>query len=165
MDRNRADGFHGSIRARSRGADCTHRAACDKPAGVAGHICYGGCPILSALPDPEYEIAADVLMRSHRVGGEIRGWNFTVNEFKGVEELAERLAAILPPGLKSLRAELEDNFRAVLRANLERWDLVSRERFDVQAELLARTQARLKTLESRLAALEQRGSGPATPAA
>ncbi len=78
-----------------------------------------------------------------------------MNEFKGIEELAERLTAILPPGLKSLRAELEDNFRAVLRANLERWDLVSRERFDVQAELLARTQKRLKELEARLTALEK----------
>lgn len=77
-----------------------------------------------------------------------------MNDFKAIEDLAERLAAILPPGLKSLRAELEDNFRAVLRANLERWDLVSRERFDVQAELLARTQARLKLLEERLARLE-----------
>ncbi|MGQ0620306.1 MAG: accessory factor UbiK family protein [Panacagrimonas sp.] len=79
-----------------------------------------------------------------------------MNEFKAIEDLAERLAAILPPGLKSLRAELEDNFRAVLRANLERWDLVSRERFDVQAELLVRTQARLKQVEARLAALESR---------
>lgn len=78
-----------------------------------------------------------------------------MNDFRGIEELAERLAAILPPGLKGLRAELEDNFRAVLRANLERWDLVSRERFDVQAELLVRTQARLKALEARLAALER----------
>lgn len=77
-----------------------------------------------------------------------------MNEFKGIEELAERLTAILPPGLKGLRAELEDNFRAVLRANLERWDLVSRERFDIQAELLARTQKRLKELEARLTSLE-----------
>jgi ubiquinone biosynthesis accessory factor UbiK len=82
-----------------------------------------------------------------------------MNEFKGIEELAERLAGILPPGLRGLRAELQDNFRAVLRANLERWDLVSRERFDVQAEVLARTQKRLKELEARLAALEQRGQG------
>ena len=84
-----------------------------------------------------------------------------MNEFKGIEELAERLTAILPPGLKSLRAELEDNFRAVLRANLERWDLVSRERFDVQADVLARTQKRLRELEARLDALEK-GRGPGT---
>ena len=79
-----------------------------------------------------------------------------MNEFKGIEELAERLASILPPGLRGLRAELEDNFRAVLRANLERWDLVSRERFDVQAEVLARTQKRLRELEARLEALENK---------
>lgn len=79
-----------------------------------------------------------------------------------IEELAARLAAILPPGLKSLRSELQDNFRAVLRANLEQLDLVSRERFDVQAELLARTQLRLKQLEERLRQLEAR-LGPDTP--
>ena len=79
-----------------------------------------------------------------------------MNEFKNIEDIAARLVAILPPGLKGLRAELEDNFRAVLRANLDRWDLVTRERFDVQAELLARTQARLKQLEARIAELEKR---------
>ena len=73
-----------------------------------------------------------------------------------IEDLAEKLAGILPPGLKTLRAELQDNFRAVLRANLEKLDLVSRERFDVQAEMLVRTQARLKALEARIAALEAR---------
>src|SRR3546814_5219363 len=56
-----------------------------------------------------------------------------VMETRGIEDLAAKLAGILPPGLRSLRGELEDNFRAVLRANLEKWDLVSRERFDTQA--------------------------------
>lgn len=84
-----------------------------------------------------------------------------MNQFRGIEELAERLAAILPPGVRGLRAELEDNFRAVLRANLERWDLVSRERFDIQAELLTRTQKRLKALEARVAELEKATSGAA----
>jgi len=72
-----------------------------------------------------------------------------------LEELAARLARALPPGLKGLRAELEDNFRGVLRANLDRLELVSRERFDVQAELLSRTQARLARMEKRLQSLEQ----------
>lgn len=77
-------------------------------------------------------------------------------EAKQLEELAAKLGAVIPPGLRGLRSELEDNFRAVLRANLERFDLVSRERFDVQAELLARTQARLKAMELRLKALEDK---------
>jgi len=78
---------------------------------------------------------------------------------KQLEDLAERLARILPPGLKGLRAELEDNFRTILRANLERFDLVSRERFDAQAELLARTQARLEELEQRLTRMEAARKG------
>lgn len=81
-------------------------------------------------------------------------------ETRGIEDLAAKLAGILPPGLRSLRGELEDNFRAVLRANLEKWDLVSRERFDTQAELLARTQKKLAALEKRIKALEQRGIAP-----
>lgn len=75
---------------------------------------------------------------------------------KQLEDLAARLGAVIPPGLRGMKRELEDNFRAVLRANLEKWDLVSRERFDVQAELLARTQARLVALEKRLNALEKK---------
>jgi BMFP domain-containing protein YqiC len=73
-----------------------------------------------------------------------------------IEDIAAKLGQVIPPGLKGLRRELEENFRAVLRANLEKFDLVSRERFDVQAELLARTQARLAKLEARLKTLEQK---------
>lgn len=72
-----------------------------------------------------------------------------------IEDLAAKLAGILPPGLRGLSHELQDNFRAVLRANLEKWDLVSRERFDTQAELLARTQKKLLALEKRVKQLEQ----------
>lgn len=71
-----------------------------------------------------------------------------------IEDVAARLASVLPPGLLGLRRELEENFRAVLRANLERFDLVSRERFDIQAQLLSRTQERLLQLEARLAQIE-----------
>jgi BMFP domain-containing protein YqiC len=78
---------------------------------------------------------------------------------KQLEELAARLTRVIPPGLKGLRTELEDNFRAVLRANLDRLELVSRERFDAQAELLARTQKKLSALEKRLKALEQNADG------
>ncbi len=73
-----------------------------------------------------------------------------------LEDLAARLVRAVPASVAGLRGELEENFRAVLRGNLERLDLVSRERFEVQAELLARTQKRLVELEKRLGALEQR---------
>jgi ubiquinone biosynthesis accessory factor UbiK len=77
---------------------------------------------------------------------------------KQLEDLAARLGAVLPPGARALRRELEENFRSVLRANLEKWDLVSRERFDAQAQVLARTQQKLKALEQRLEELERRAA-------
>lgn len=51
-------------------------------------------------------------------------------------------------------ADIEKNLRAMLTAAFARLDLVTREDFEVQKELLARARARLATLESRLAELE-----------
>jgi BMFP domain-containing protein YqiC len=56
-----------------------------------------------------------------------------------IDDLARRLAAAVPPGISSLRRDLEDNFKAVLQAGLTRLDLVSRQEFDVQAGVLRRT--------------------------
>lgn len=83
------------------------------------------------------------------------GYTAAMADPRILEELAARLARVLPPGLSTLRAELEDNFRAILRANLDRFDLVGRERFEAQAELLAKTQAKLEALEQRLEQLER----------
>jgi len=71
-----------------------------------------------------------------------------------IDELARRLFERLPPALRSMQADLESNFRAVLRERLSRLDLVSRDEFDAQARVLERTRAQLEALESRLAALE-----------
>ncbi|MGD9388295.1 MAG: accessory factor UbiK family protein [Gammaproteobacteria bacterium] len=72
-----------------------------------------------------------------------------------IDELARRLADSLPGGLKALREDAEQNFRAVLQAGLARLDLVTREEFDVQAAVLRRTREKLEALEARLAKLEQ----------
>lgn len=71
-----------------------------------------------------------------------------------IDELARRLADSLPGGLKALREDAEQNFRAVLQAGLSRLDLVTREEFDVQAAVLKRTREKLAALEARLAKLE-----------
>jgi BMFP domain-containing protein YqiC len=72
-----------------------------------------------------------------------------------IDELARRLADSLPGGLKALREDAEQNFRAVLQAGLSRLDLVTREEFDVQAAVLKRTREKLAALEARLEKLEQ----------
>jgi ubiquinone biosynthesis accessory factor UbiK len=70
------------------------------------------------------------------------------------DELARRLLERVPPALRSVQADLENNFRAVLRERLSKLDLVSRDEFDAQARVLARTREKLEALEARLAALE-----------
>ena len=79
-------------------------------------------------------------------------------EMPRVEELVRGLMQGLPPGLLSgatgLRADIENNFRAVLRANLNKLDLAGREEFDAQRKVLERTRARLEELEKRVAQLE-----------
>jgi len=76
-----------------------------------------------------------------------------------IDDLARRLAAAVPPGISSLRRDLEDNFKAVLQAGLTRLDLVSRQE-DVQAGVLRRTREKLEALEARLASLENGQKGP-----
>jgi len=51
--------------------------------------------------------------------------------------------------------DLERNIRSMLNAGFAKLDLVTREEFDVQVELLARTREKLAELEQRLAALEK----------
>jgi BMFP domain-containing protein YqiC len=71
-----------------------------------------------------------------------------------LDDLARRLANAVPESVRSFGRDLEGNFKAVLQAQLSKLDLVSRQEFDVQAALLARTQATLTALEARLKELE-----------
>jgi hypothetical protein len=71
-----------------------------------------------------------------------------------LDDLARRLAEAVPPSLRSFGRDLESNFKAVLQAQLAKLDLVNRTEFDVQAALLARTQAALAAMEQRLKDLE-----------
>ncbi len=70
-----------------------------------------------------------------------------------LDELARRLSSLVPPGLKDGREELQQNFKSVLQAGLGKLDLVTREEFEVQRAVLARTREKLEALERDLAAL------------
>ena len=62
---------------------------------------------------------------------------------KRLDELARKLAELVPPGVRGLGDELERTFRAVLTSTFARLDLVTREEFELQQALLARTIADL----------------------
>jgi ubiquinone biosynthesis accessory factor UbiK len=68
-----------------------------------------------------------------------------------IDELGERIAEAMR---ESPAQDLEKNLHALLGAFFDRYDLVLREDFEVQKKLLARAQAQLESLESRLSELE-----------
>ena len=67
------------------------------------------------------------------------------------EELNQRISDALR---QSPAADLEKNLRALLAGWFDRFDLVSREDFDVQKKLLERAQSKLAELEARIAVVE-----------
>lgn len=71
-----------------------------------------------------------------------------------IDQIALRLASMVPPGLAQAHQDLRSNFRDVLTQGLRRLELVTREEFDVQSQVLARTRAKVDELERRIAEIE-----------
>ena len=69
------------------------------------------------------------------------------------DEFANRLSALIAA---SPAKDLEKNLRALVTSTLARFDLVTREEFDLQREALTRAREKLTALEAQVAALEER---------
>ncbi|MEB8288923.1 ubiquinone biosynthesis accessory factor UbiK [Klebsiella michiganensis] len=83
---------------------------------------------------------------------------------KKIEQIARQVHESMPKGLRDLGEDVEKKIRQVLQSQLTRLDLVSREEFDVQTQVLLRTREKLALLEQRLNDLENRSpSAPAAP--
>ena len=81
-----------------------------------------------------------------------------------IDDLAQRLAALVPPGMKEAREDLTRNFKSALQSGLRELDLVTREEFDVQRCVLLRTREKIEELEAQVANLERAiGAAPSRP--
>jgi len=76
------------------------------------------------------------------------------HEFK-FEEMTRQVLDSLPSDLGKIQEDVEKNIKAALQATFSRLDLVSREEFDIQTELLSRTRALVEELEKKIDDLEQ----------
>ena len=74
---------------------------------------------------------------------------------KAIDDIANRLAGAIPPGLNNLKEDLEKTFHAILQGALGKLDLVTREEFEVQKMVLAKTRSKLEDLEKRVAEMEE----------
>jgi ubiquinone biosynthesis accessory factor UbiK len=74
---------------------------------------------------------------------------------KLLDEFAQRFTSALPSGLADVKGDVEKNLHALLQSTLSRLDLVSREEFEVQKAILAKTRSRLEELEKRVEQLER----------
>ena len=75
---------------------------------------------------------------------------------KVLDDIARRLSEAMPATAKAIQGDLEKNLRAATQATFARLDLVTREEFDVQRKVLARSRAKIEQLEQQVAALEAR---------
>lgn len=76
-----------------------------------------------------------------------------------LETFIQHIIASLPDDLSHAREDIRKNIRAAVQSSLSRLDLVTREEFDVQAELLSRTRAMLDEMEQRVRELEKELGG------
>jgi BMFP domain-containing protein YqiC len=73
---------------------------------------------------------------------------------KKIEEIAKQVTDSIPVGLKNLATDLEDKTKTILQRKLSQLDVVSREEFDVQTQVLIKTREKIAHLETKLAELE-----------
>lgn len=78
---------------------------------------------------------------------------------KILDDLSKRFAETIPSGIRQMQSDIEKNAHVVLQAAFAKMDLVTREEFDVQQGVLARTRAKLEVLEKQVAELEEQLRG------
>lgn len=75
---------------------------------------------------------------------------------KKIEDIAKQVSEAIPPGLKTIAHDIEDKTKVVLQKKLSQLDVVTREEFDVQTQVLIKTREKLAQLEAKVAELEEK---------
>jgi len=73
---------------------------------------------------------------------------------KKIEDIAKQVTDAIPPKFKDIASDIEEKTKVVLQRKLSQLDVVSREEFDVQTQVLLKTREKLADLENKLAEIE-----------
>lgn len=75
---------------------------------------------------------------------------------KKLEQIAKQIHDSMPTPVKELGADVDQKIRQVIQGQLNKLDVVSREEFDVQTQVLMRTREKLTAMEQKLSELEDK---------
>ncbi|MDC0612121.1 accessory factor UbiK family protein [Vibrio sp.] len=75
---------------------------------------------------------------------------------KKIEQIAKQIHESMPQPVKDLGTDVEQKVRQVIQGQLNKLDVVSREEFDVQTQVLLRTREKLTQMEQKLAEIESK---------
>ncbi len=78
---------------------------------------------------------------------------------KQLEDVAKNLFSALPASLQNLETDIQQQFKEILQATFTCMDLVTRDEFDVQIKVLARTREKIELLQNQVDALLQGKNG------
>lgn len=73
---------------------------------------------------------------------------------KKLEQIAKQIHDSMPQPVKDLGSDVEQKVRQVIQGQLNKLDVVSREEFDVQTQVLLRTRQKLNEMEQKISELE-----------
>ena len=75
---------------------------------------------------------------------------------KFIDDLARQISESIPAGVKGMQEDVQKNIHTLLQGALSKLDLVTREEFDAQSQVLARTRQKLEQLEQLVDKMEEK---------
>ncbi|MFB3101010.1 MAG: accessory factor UbiK family protein [Gammaproteobacteria bacterium] len=72
-----------------------------------------------------------------------------------IQQAIQQAVKLIPNDMTRFREDVEKNLKSTIQATFSKFDLVSREEFDIQTELLSRTRALVEELEKKISDMEQ----------
>ncbi|ANO33999.1 accessory factor UbiK family protein [Vibrio breoganii] len=75
---------------------------------------------------------------------------------KKLEQIAKQIHESMPQPVKDLGTDVDQKVRQVIQSQLNKLDVISREEFEVQTQVLLRTRQKLNEMEKKMADLEEK---------
>jgi BMFP domain-containing protein YqiC len=75
---------------------------------------------------------------------------------ENLDEIVKQFQSLLPEDMRQTKNDVEKNTKAMMKTSFQKVDLVTREEFDIQSELLSKTRSLLDELEEKVKQLEKK---------